>query len=103
LSRYLVKCIPNASLCANIIDVPYSVIKRRGAIEENMKSYYTSRTVLSFLRFLVELPFLNPNIIRFNNPNYFPYFTTGETLFEGFMEQYCKHEGREKKQIKEET
>jgi hypothetical protein len=89
LSRYLVKCIPNASLCANIIDVPYSFIKRRNA-EENVKSYYTSRVILSFLRSLIELPFLNPDIVRFNNPTYFPYFTTGETVIEAILEQSCK-------------
>jgi len=88
LGRYLFKSVPIASLFANLIDIPYSFIKRRSA-EEDMKYYYFSRIYFSSLRLIPEIP-LALGIVYFKDPSYFIYFTIGETVVEGIMELYAK-------------
>jgi hypothetical protein len=89
LGRYLFKSVPIASLFANLIDIPYSIIKRRCISEENMKYYYFSRVYFSSLRLIPEIP-LALGIVYFNDPSYFAYFTIGETIVESIMELYAK-------------
>lgn len=66
-----------------------------------MKSYYTSRVILSFLRSVIETPFvvslfIEPYIIRFKNPSHFLYFPTAETIVEAILEQTYKLSNRQK-------